>query len=185
MKYSDILNGCELSNRTQAVKCNKSVSKSVPVTSGVPQGSVLRPLLFLLYVNDLPDVCQPCFTKLYADNAKVLNKISNPNDRIVLQQSLDRLFQWSKTWQLPLSTEKCIYLQIGYTDPTVFYSLGPHKLQPASSCVDLSGHMLSSLKSSLHCTQIVSKTNNRARLILLRIHRQTIYELSNHTYDRY
>ena len=88
---------CFLSNRTQAVKCNKSVSKSVPVTSGVPQGSVLGPLLFLIYVNDLPDGCQPCFTKLYADDVKVFNKITNPNDRLVLQQSLDQLFQWSNT----------------------------------------------------------------------------------------
>ena len=157
---------CFLSNRTQAVKCNKSVSKSVSVTSGVPQGSVLGPLLFLLYIYDLPDVCQPCFTKLYADDAKLFNKISNPNDRIVLQQNLDRLFQWSNTWQLPFSPEKCIYLQIGYTDPTVFYSLGPQKLQPASSCVDLGVHMLSSLKSLLYCAQIASKANNRARLIL-------------------
>ena len=132
----------------------------------MPQGSVLGPLLFLLYVNDLPGVCQPCFTKVYADDAKVFNKISNPNDRIVLQQSLDRLFQWSNTWQLPLSSEKCIYLQIGNTYPTVFYSLGPHKQKPASSCVNLGVHMLSPFKSSLHCAQIGSKANNRARLIL-------------------
>ena len=84
---------CFLSNKMQPVKCYKSVSKSVPLTSGVPQGSVLGPLLFLLYVNYLPDVCQPCFTKLYADDANLFHKISNPNDRIELQQSLDQLFQ--------------------------------------------------------------------------------------------
>src|SRR5262245_4272314 len=75
-----------LSNRTQAVRVGKVLSDAMPVISGVPQGSVLGPLLFLLYVNDMVDIIPPSVSvKLFADGIKLYSDICTVNDCLVLQ----------------------------------------------------------------------------------------------------
>ena len=81
-----------LTNRIQAVKVNNKVSEYVPVKSGVPQGSVLGPVLFLLYVNDLVDLFGPGLTaKLFADDVKIYAVINDVNDTVAFQAGLDAL----------------------------------------------------------------------------------------------
>ena len=68
-------------------------SSEVPVTSGVPQGSVLGPLLFLLYINDLPENIQPQ-VRLFADDTAVYLTVRNQNDSRILQNDLNTLQEW-------------------------------------------------------------------------------------------
>ena len=78
------------------------------VTSGIPQGSVLRPLLFLIYINDLVECCDPyCEIYLFADDAKLFIYVVNPHDNFSLQKGIDALQCWSQQWLLKLDISKC------------------------------------------------------------------------------
>ncbi len=77
--------------------------------SGVPQGSVIGPLLFLLFVNDLPDVLET-LTLLFADDVKMVTRRSQSMN---LRSSRTAAWHWSKKWNLPINPTKCNYLTIG------------------------------------------------------------------------
>ena len=97
-----------LINRTQRVIITNVVSDEVVITSGVPQGSVLGPLLFIVYVNDLCDIFTKDVTsKMFADDAKLYTEIRTHLDVEALQHNIDRLCKWSCEWQLNLSINKC------------------------------------------------------------------------------
>ena len=83
-----------LHNLTQQVLLDGQCSSSSKVSSGVPQGSVLGPLLFLIFINDLPDCVSNSTTRLFADDSVVYRRISPPADSIKLQQDLDSLQEW-------------------------------------------------------------------------------------------
>jgi ribonuclease P/MRP protein subunit RPP40 len=155
-----------LSNRTQRVVINNKLSSDVHVTSGVIQGSVLGPLLFVLYINDLSTVCKNCTVKLYADDVKLYKRITNVADRVTLQLALDALSTWAHMWKLSISIDKCNLLQLGYNDATVEYNIDSHVIVPCNSVRDLGILVESNLKPSAHCSYIVLKANARAKLIL-------------------
>ena len=96
----------------QQVTLGGSRSGFVPVTSGVPQGSVLGPLLFLLYVNDLPDIIN-CTVKLFADDAKLFTGVSSHSDAEAMQADLDALGSWSVSWQMTFNQDKCNVMHFG------------------------------------------------------------------------
>ena len=85
----------------------------MPVTSGVPQGSVLGPLLFLLYINDLPKNIQSQ-VRLFSDDTAVYLTVSSHEDTKILQSDLDTLQEWESTWDMEFnqSTCKCKLLHI-------------------------------------------------------------------------
>ena len=86
-----------LSNRTQQVTLDGVASASAPVTSGVPQGTVLGPLLFLVYINDMPErVRSSC--RLFADDSLLYRVIKSPADAELLQDDLDKLQEWESDW---------------------------------------------------------------------------------------
>ena len=101
-----------LSNRSQIVKVNGAESKSVPVISGIPQGSVLGPILFVLYINDLPDNINSN-VYLFADDTKLFFKIKSPEDAYTLQCDLDSIGRWTEKWLLKFNTSKCHVLTLG------------------------------------------------------------------------
>ena len=100
-----------LSNRSQVVSVNGTHSSSWPVPSGVPQGSVLGPVLFLLYINDITDHIQSTM-RLFADNSIVYREIKNTCDHALFQQDLTSLSEWVETWQLNFNITKCYHLGI-------------------------------------------------------------------------
>jgi hypothetical protein len=103
-----------LQNRKHRVKINNIYSKWGQVTSGIPQGSVLGPLLFLIYINDLPEACQlKSEIYLFADDAKIFKHVINVDDCNDLQLSLNNLQAWSDKWLLHLNIKKCKILSFG------------------------------------------------------------------------
>ena len=76
------------------------------VLSGVPQGSVLGPLLFLVFINDLPELVTN-FCKLFADDIKLIGIVKNSLDQKILQEDIDKLVRWSKRWNMEFNEGKC------------------------------------------------------------------------------
>ena len=100
----------EMDGRLLARKGNENCGKRQKsewkiVMSGIPQGSVLAPIMFLIYVNDMIEGVSS-YTSLFADDAKLLRKISNQEDCQELQRDLDRIYNWSKTWEMEFNTKK-------------------------------------------------------------------------------
>jgi len=102
-----------LSSRFQQVRINGVVSQNKQVLSGIPQGSVLGPLLFVIYINDLPTVCDDD-SKLYlfADDAKLYKSITSISDYTCLSQVCDDVFKWSERWLMKLNISKCKVLSL-------------------------------------------------------------------------
>ena len=100
-----------LTDRSQCVILNNMKSYATSVLSGVPQGTVLAPLLFLIYINDLP-MCIQNKVRLYADDVLMYSYINSKDDCISLQKDLTALEQWSHKWQMPFNPIKCEFLRI-------------------------------------------------------------------------
>ena len=83
--------------------------------SNVPQGSVLGPLLFVLYINHLPDQLE-CMSLVFADDTKIFRTIKSTDDIAVLQRDLIKLEEWSYTWFLKFHQDKCKVLTIGFLE---------------------------------------------------------------------
>ena len=127
-----------LTGRTQQVKVGKSVSGIINVLSGVPRGSVLGPLLFLLYINDLVDVFDSKLkVKLFADDVKVYVVLDNINSGELLQSGLDNLAIWAAKWQLSISVPKCTVLHMGSLSNVNDFVINGNVLPIVSSVVDL------------------------------------------------
>ena len=114
-----------LTGRSQQVKINTALSSSQNVTSGVPQGSVLGPTLFLLYVNDLLEIGIQSKIYLFADDVKIFNTSSNHE---TLATDLDLISEWSNKWQLKMFLPKCSVLYVGRNNPKHQYRLFDHVL---------------------------------------------------------
>jgi hypothetical protein len=140
-----------LAGRTQKVAVDGALSPESPVVSGVPQGSVLGPLLFLIYVNDLCEVVDTeC--SLFADDAKlyvVTDKDTSTDP--TLAQSLANVNKWAKTWQLSLSVPKCTVFCFGTPRVIPSYSIDGNFLECVNEVVDLGVTLSQSAKTSGHC----------------------------------
>jgi len=95
-----------LSERIMRVSVHGSYSTWFQMCSGVPQGSVLGPILFLLYVNDLPNWIK-CSMRMFAGDTKIWNIIKSDSDWSALQIDINVLVQWSNKWLLHFNTDKC------------------------------------------------------------------------------
>ena len=101
-----------LVGRRQKVSVNKKYSDWQDVLSGVPQGSVLGPLLFVIYINDI-DINTVSKLCKFADDTKLCKGIVDDTDAAILREDLNKIYQWSLDWQMLFNTDKCTVVHIG------------------------------------------------------------------------
>nr|VZI54172.1 unnamed protein product [Spirometra erinaceieuropaei] len=144
-----------LIGRSQAVRVGDQQSAEFVVKSGVPQGSVLGPTLFLVYVNDCANELN-CDVATFADDIKIWSIIRSEVDEARLQTSLDHLEQWSKDWLLPFNVNKCTFLRVGSTSSpnNTVYRLNGKPLQEVDAQKNLGVWITTSLKPSLQCSKV-------------------------------
>ena len=149
-----------LSNRLQQVVVDNDKSDTVPVTSGVPQGSVLGPILFLIYINDLPDEVRSK-VRLFADDTAVYLAVTNLNDAQQLQQDLDKLQLWEDRWDMEFNPSKCTVIQVTRSKKLIpsVYTLHGHILETVSSAKYLGVNLTNDLNWSNHVQQVSSSAN--------------------------
>ena len=163
-----------LTCRLQAVVVGSCLSSYCKVISGVPQGSVLGPVLFVLFVNDIVTCTDSSVSvKLFADDVKLYTVISDEFSCDKLQISLDNIYSWSNHWQLKLSPSKCtvLHLKSGrscHQDPLCDdgYSIGDSSLPVCSTVSDLGISYDNHFSFRPHIHNIVAKASLRAKLIL-------------------
>jgi hypothetical protein len=153
-----------LSGRRQRVSVNKTFSEWQAVTSGVPQGSVLGPILFLIYINDIDSGLVSKLCK-FADDSKLCKNIRNGSDRDDLQNDLDSLCEWSREWQMQFNVDKCSVLHLGYKNLRYNYKLGNVDLKSAVNEKDLGVVVDSSSKWSEQCSIAVRNANSALGII--------------------
>ena len=153
-----------LSGRRQRVRVRVCYSQWSPVTSGVPQGSVLGPLLFLIYINDMPDVVSSAI-KMFADDTKVYRNVSHPYQIQELQHDIDCVVEWSDRWQLPFNQAKCKCLHVGSGNQKHAYLIRDTVLESVSEERDLGVHIDSTLKFRKQAASAVSKATQLLAVI--------------------
>ena len=156
-----------LIGRSQQVIINNSQSKKASVTSGIPQGSVLGPLLFVIYINDLPDIVdKDSFIFLFADDTKVFRQIISERDNLVLQQDINKLLIWSSHWLLKFHPDKCVCMGVGYSqEEKISYTMNGQVLSETSCEKDLGVLFDKSLKFDQHINSIINKANRNLGII--------------------
>ncbi len=107
-----------LSGRSHYVSFNNVASSTEAVLSGVPQGSILGPLLFIIYVNDIPDIITYSSYFLFADDVKLLKTINTMEDHQRLEDNLKTISDWCKQWNLALNPTKCSAIQFSTQTPS-------------------------------------------------------------------
>ena len=143
-----------LYERKQKVCVGNGESSWGEVKSGIPQGSVLGPVLFLIYVNELPSLVSSKI-KLFADDTKIYRAIRDNQDVEALQTDLDTLARWTDSWLLKFNTGKCKVMHCGRNNPASTYTLTQDgqttQLLKTTQERDLGVMVEDTLKPTLHC----------------------------------
>ena len=152
-----------LNKRKQCVQLEGILSPEVDVVSGVPQGTVLGPLLFLAFINDLPESIKHSSTKLFADDCLLFRPIKTLGDSKLLQEDLSSLEKWEMMWQMEFNPTKCTVMHITPSrskDPLVFdYHLHGQKLTETQHSKYLGVSFSNDLSWSNHIKNTVTKGN--------------------------
>ena len=160
-----------LIDRRQRVVVDGEVSNWKSVLSGVPQGSILGPILFLIYINDLDDDITSKVLK-FADDTKVFRKIESDADRQQLQDDLNKLNEWSDKWQMLFNYGKCKCLHTGHGNEDAQYTMGDTVLNTTVKEKDLGLTISADMKVSEQCAIAAAKGNQ----ILGLIRRNIVYK---------
>ena len=162
-----------LGGRTQRVLIRGTASESFEVTSGVPQGSVLGPILFLIFINDLPlEIISPL--SLFADDTKIFTRIISEMSKTrrrgsygseVLQRDLNRVMEWANKWKMEFNVDKCKVMHLGRLNPKHTYTMGGKDLTVTSQEKDLGVTFDDRLEFDKHITGIVNKANSMLGMI--------------------
>ena len=150
-----------LQDRTQQVVVDGQTSDTVPVISGVPQGTVLGPLLFLLFINDLP-AGLTSNTRLFADDCIIYRHIRTDVDHQILQNDLDKLADWEKRWGMDFHPKKCSVLRVTRSRSPKLndYMLKGITLQLDKTTKYLGVDLQSNLSWNSHLNRVSKKANS-------------------------
>ena len=157
-----------LNDRRQSVVVYGEVSSWKPAMSGVPQGSVLGPILFLVCIDDLEEVVTGNILK-FADGTKLFRKTKEIGDKQKLQDDIDKLVRWSDKWQMLVNFGKCKFLHTGPGDTGINYEMGGTILSKTMKEKDLGVSMKANMKVSEQCRIAASKGNQVIGVILRNI----------------
>jgi len=160
-----------LKDRKQRVILNGKVSKWLPVLSGVPQGSVLGPLLFLIYVNDIDDCVSSKISK-FADDTKLYDLVHSDSDNHI-QRDIDNLSKWAQKWQMKFNASKCKVLHFGSNNSRLDYSIEGNRLENSVEERDLGVIINESLKSDSQVNQVAVKAHRILGMIYRTIENKT------------
>ncbi len=149
-----------LSKRTQLVTLEGQSSTRADVISGVPQGTVMGPLLFLTFINDLPEYTKS-EVRLFADDALLFRKIKNNKDAEQLQQDLTSLGNWEQQWQMEFHPQKCTVIRVTTKRRPIqhVYNLHGHNLETVPSGKYLGVTLTNNLNWTEHIGNIKSKAS--------------------------
>lgn len=158
-----------LTNRTQYVYCNDACSTRLAVYSGVPQGSVLGPLLFLLYINDIADDMPPAVqVKLFADDCMLFSNVRTVEDQDLLNASLEKLYLWCERWGMVINFDKTVFCSITNKRNILEYSynIGGVQLRKVDEFKYLGVIFSSTMQWNSHVDYVCSKAYKK--LLFLR-----------------
>ena len=166
-----------LTSRQQKVIIDGQSSSSSSVISGVPQGTVLGPLLFLSYINNLPDRVSSD-VRLFADDLILYRPINSPVDCDILQWDIDALCNWEETWQMKFNTSKCFIMHVTHQKnfPPHDYHMNNIILQKVDHHPYLRVEPSSNLSWAYHISQTVNKANS-----ILGLLKRNLWNCSPHT----
>ena len=142
------------------------------MTSGIPQGSVLGPILFIMYINDLPNAINS-YVKIFADDTKLFNSVISIDQKDQIQEDLEALHSWSVKWQLKFNESKCKVVHYGPNNPNHQYILNNTTLESCNIEKDLGVTFDNNLKFTTHVNNITAKANSRLAII-----RQTMHDIT-------
>ena len=150
-----------LNGRHQRVVLNGQFSEWYPVTSGVPQGSVIGPTLFIMYINDILNCIEHSEILLFADDCKLFKEINNDTDCNQLQQDFNRLIEWCSVWKMKLHPDKCVFMNFSLkrsNDIVKNYYMENKNLKRVFEMKDLGIYFTPNLNFNLHISKVVSKS---------------------------
>ena len=157
-----------LVGRRQRVGVAGSFSEWAPVLSGITQGSVLGPVLFVCYINDLPEAITS-IVYMYADDTKIFRQVDKEVDRAALQNDLDSLSKWAEEWRLRFNVTKCKVMHLGSNNEkrklSMLEGISRIEVQETTLEKDLGIWFNETLKPHDHITQVVKKANQILGLI--------------------
>lgn len=147
-----------LENRKQRVVIGDSFSDWKSVLSGVPQGSVLGPLLFVIFINDLDNNIANKLLK-FADDAKLFGKVNTDRNIDSLRSDLNELYQWSADWGMIFNVDKCKVMHIGPKNKQVHFKINDQQLVTVDEEKDLGITICDNLKVATQCAEATKKAN--------------------------
>ena len=144
-----------LTQREHCVRVGCVSSPYEAVSSGIPQGTIIGPALFILYINDVVELDLSSSLKLYADDAKIYREVSSPDETDQLQSDLESVAEFFTEWQLTLNIDKCETIHLGSNNMHRVYELNNRHIPTQNNCRDLGIKITDNAKFSGHCDQVV------------------------------
>ena len=173
-----------LTTRTHYVRVKNDTSPCEPVLSGIPQGTILGPTLFITFINEVMDKNISASLKLFADDAKLFRTVSDTDQAALMQQDINQIISYFSDWQLKVNPSKCELLHLGVRNQRHNYSIDGEQVPKVNNCRDLGVKVSDDNKFSLHVTEIVRSAYHRLKQIRIcfschdvdfRLHMYNIY----------